>query len=93
MPARQLKRVDCQAVQGDGSYMVIRPLTFGERGEGLDVNGLMQRIVEWNWVDWDNEPLPLPHDEEAQKRLTDAEVEFILVQFGLTWRGQEEAKN
>ena len=94
MPERQLKRVDCKAVQGDEAYMEIKPLTFGERREASAVDALMQRVTEWNWVDWEDEPLPLPHDEAARERLTDQEVEFILAQFGLVLRGQEsDAKN
>lgn len=94
MPERQLKRVDCKAVQGDGAYMVLKPLTFGERRENMSVDALMQRVVEWNWVDWDEEPLPLPHDDVARESLTDSEVEFILGQFGLVLRGQDsDAKN
>jgi len=91
---RQNKRVDCKAVQGDGAYMLIQPLTFGERKSGISVDALLSRIVEWNWTDWEGNPLPLPHNDEARDLLTDAEVEFILAQFRLVLRGQEsDAKN
>lgn len=74
--------------------MVIRPLTFAERRSGLTVPMLLQRIDEWNWTDWDGEPLPLPHDDDSPEQLTDAELEFILAQFGVILPGMEgNAKN
>lgn len=93
MPERQRKRVDCKDVQGEGAYMLIQPLTFAERTSGLDVNGLMEHVVEWNWVDWDGNQLPLPHNDEARQLLTDWETEFILTQFGLIFRGENQQKN
>lgn len=91
---RQNKRVDCKAVQGDGSYMVIKPLTFGERAGGVNTNALMERVLEWNWTDWDGEALPLPHDDDSRQLLTDTELEFILAQFGVVLRGLEsDTKN
>ena len=91
--ARQLKRVDCRAVQGDGAYMVIKPLTFAERKAGVNVDVLLQRVVEWNWTDWDGQPLPLPHDEESREQLTDQEIEFILTQFGLVFKSNDAGPN
>jgi len=91
--ARQLKRVDCRAVQGVGAYMVIKPLTFAERKAGVNVDVLLQRVVEWNWTDWDDQPLPLPHDEESREQLTDQEIEFILTQFGLVFKSNDAGPN
>jgi len=79
---RQPKRVDSAAVQGTESYIVIKPLTFGERRERFTVDELMARVIEWNWLDWDDEPLPLPHDDAARALLTGEETEFLLEQFG-----------
>jgi len=91
--ARQLKRVDCRAVQGDGAYMVIKPLTFAERKVGVNVDDLLMRVVEWNWTDWDDQPLPLPHDEASRELLTDQEIECILAQFGLVFKSNETGPN
>jgi len=79
---RQNKRVDCKEIQGEGAYMLIKPLAFYERQAKLSITELGQRVVEWNWTDWEDNPLPLPHTDEARTMLTDPESEFILNQFG-----------
>jgi hypothetical protein len=86
---RQNKRVNCKEVQGEGAFMVIRPLTFSERRDKSTIDMLMQRVVEWNWTDWEDEPLPLPHTDEARDMLTDHESEFILAQFGMVFAPKE----
>jgi len=73
--------------------MVIKPLTFAERKAGVNVDVLLQRVVEWNWTDWDDQPLPLPHDEESREQLTDQEIEFILTQFGLVFKSNDAGPN
>lgn len=86
---RQNKRVNCKEVQGEGAYMVIKPLTFSERRDKSTIDALMKRVVEWNWTDWEGEPLPLPHTDEARDGLTDHESEFILAQFGMVFAPKE----
>jgi hypothetical protein len=74
---RQNRRVDCAAVQGEGAFMVVQALTFGEREQRWLKADLLQRVVEWNWTDAHDEPLPLPHDEAAIKLLDDWELDFV----------------
>jgi len=92
MPKRQLKRIDTSEIQGDGSYIVLRSLTWGEvkdyqkraRDDEFDEMTdteqiLSTAIVEWNWVDYDGEPFPLPRDDNSVvERLLVNEVKFIV---------------
>lgn len=80
MPQRNaLRRIDASSVQGEGAYIVVRPLRVGEvrdirqHGEtmsdderrALDNTLLQQNVVEWNWVDDDGNLLPLPSVEPS----------------------------
>ncbi|MBU0847016.1 hypothetical protein KKH23_07470 [Patescibacteria group bacterium] len=50
------------------------------------------RIIEWNWVDDNDDPLPLPKDDpEVFDRLTDQE--FMFLSNALGSREAEERKN
>jgi len=53
----------------------------------------LKRILEWNWVDDDDEPLPLPKDDpEIFDKLTQQEFEFLVDAVGRR-REAEELKN
>ena len=92
MPKRQnISRYDSTEVQGPDSYVEIRRFTVAEAVEyrdtakqpefdeflyGLDL--IRKHVVSWNWVDNDDNPLPLPTDDpNAILSLTDREVAFI----------------
>ena len=93
MPKRlNTKRVACDEVQGDDSFVVLRRPTYGEAMAALRAQDsdsaeqreqvgralLAGRVVEWNWVDDDGQLLPLPStDLQVIERLTDQEVEFL----------------
>jgi len=92
------------AVQGEGSYVKVRAVTWGESKrlalafEGMDMatkfeaadDQLVQRVVEWNWVDDEGVVLPLPKDDPTVvDRLTDAERGFLARVF----EGKAEEKN
>jgi hypothetical protein len=92
MPERQnVKRVASDAVQGEGSYVIVHSLTYAEVkalrkrivDEGLSDTeagelSVITAIVEWNWVDDDGQPLPqLRADPGVLEKLTDREVRFL----------------
>ena len=93
MPKRKsVKRHDTVEVQGEGSYVVtsgvkvreirrIRELAededFNEFEGGIAL--LSRHIVEWNWVDDDGQPLPLPKDSpNVIDELTEEEAELLV---------------
>ncbi len=84
--------VPSDEVQGEGSYVKIRAVTRGEAKEltrvleGLsqaeriarDDQFLADHIYDWNWVDDDGNPLPLPsQDISVLDRLTVQESTFL----------------
>ena len=106
MPKRKSTiRINSESVQGDDSFVVLRRLTVGEMKSSMsapdDEDGIASfsrslkmyydHVVEWNWVDDDDAPLPqLKDDPELVDRLTDAEVLFLAR--GLAG-AEEELKN
>lgn len=89
MPQRKSTlRVSCEPVQGEDSYVVLRRITLGEAKKFRTLDGtpdfdrmsfLAPHILDWNWVDDDGEPLPLPStDSTVLDVLTDAEVAFLV---------------
>lgn len=92
MPSRQsTRRVASKEVQGDDSFVVLRRLTVDEaravreaaKEEGFDdfetsLRVVASHVVDWNWVDDDGNPLPLPAtDGTVIGQLTDDEVRFL----------------
>lgn len=88
MPVRQnTKRVPSDEVQGEGSFVEIKRLTYGEikmlrtaSDDRLTQSADVVRtvVVNWNWVDDAGQPLPLPSaDPDVLDLLTDAEIGFI----------------
>jgi hypothetical protein len=113
MAERQGKvRVESDEVQGKGSFVVVRRLSYGQKraatrmvaraaggtiptdlkAEGLTIDAeylndndaftgqlLQENVLEWNWVDFDGNPLRLPKDDPGViDQLTDDEVEFLV---------------
>jgi len=79
-------KVDSSSVQGEGSYILWRRMTWGERKEvqkqaqegQLDSLGLMiAHIAEWNWHDVDGNDLPLPTSEADFEQMYDEEITFL----------------
>lgn len=92
MPKRRVqKRFDTKEVQGEGSYVILSSLRVSERRryakdaeeEGFSalewsIDLLTKHVVEWNWVDEDDNPLPLPKDDpKVIDDLTDPEAELL----------------
>jgi hypothetical protein len=96
MPKRKYtarQKIDSEAVQGEGSYVVMRRPTWediealvGEDGS-LDNLTEMQAgkllikdlVEEWNWVDDKDEPLAQP-SEDIFKTLPIEEIMFLVEQ-------------
>jgi len=87
-------KVDSAEVQGEGSFVVIRKFTFGElkaiRKTAKSIEGdedvaievstdlLAAHIVQWDWVDEFDAPLPQPKDgSEVIDQLTNEEINFL----------------
>jgi hypothetical protein len=84
--------IPSDSVQGEGSYVKVRAVTRGESKELARVVGtlsteesiaredkfLAEHIYEWNWVDDDGAPLPLPSEsQDVLDRLTIQESSFL----------------
>ena len=92
MPQRKAgTRIDTTAVQGEGSYVILRRLTVGEiktlrRDKDTDKFDLTEEmvrahIVEWNWCDEGGNPLPQPGEHpEVFDQVTDEELAFLAEQ-------------
>ncbi|HML23520.1 MAG TPA: hypothetical protein PKD09_17825 [Aggregatilinea sp.] len=93
MPKRQaIYTYKSDEVQGEGSFVKIRAVTYGEakklRGavQGMTDDEkvvqneqlIIDKIVEWNWVDDDGNPLPRPKDDPTVlESLTAQEMAFL----------------
>lgn len=93
MPKRQyIRTVETPELQGEDSWIKIRDLNYGyvkqlqkemagmKPEEQVKKNDELIRkvVVDWNWVDDDDQPLPTPKDDETVvDRLTANEVLFI----------------
>ena len=105
MPQRKsTKKVNSEAVQGEGAYVVLKKVTVGMWKETrakialpdadsmtIDLETIRDHVVEWNWVDDDGEPWPVPsQDENVLDALTIDEKSFLV---GALFGDEEERKN
>lgn len=98
-------RVDSSSVQGADSFIELRALTLGEmrelleksNGEGkvtLPYSEIAQYVTDWNWVDGNGKPLPVPStDATVFDWLTPEERDFISVAFFSGGRTKADSKN
>lgn len=96
MPQRQsIKRVDSAIVQGDGSWVDVKRITYGM---GIDAQKLQSvtetsvldeynrklityLVAAWNWVDDEGEPMPTPKENPAViDSLLDTEIMWLMQQ-------------
>ena len=100
MPVRKHKvqrKVDSDEVQGEGSFVVLHAATLGEviraqKAEGGAVDSmefgvalLKRLVVDWNWVDDEDKPLPKPKDDpDVIDGLPLQELTFLVGALGLT---------
>ena len=98
-----LKRIDSAEVQGEGSYVLMKSPTISDIREGtlpdttdrtasMDFGvGLLGKLVkEWNWVDDNGDPLPVP-SEAVIKDLPYVEIKFLMDALNL--EGLADQKN
>jgi hypothetical protein len=63
--------VASESVQGEGSWVEVKEIKYGEYkrarklaaeggGEELDEQMIRDHVAAWNWVDDDDNPMPLP---------------------------------
>lgn len=84
MPERKAtKKIRTETVQGPHSWVIVKPLTFGDVYEvGVTEAHLKAHVLEWNWVDDLGTPLQPPSDPAVWDRLTLAEVNHLLEVLG-----------
>lgn len=96
MPKRQsTKRVDSAAVQGAGSWVDVRRITYGMGIDAQSLQGVTETpvldefnrklitylVAGWNWVDEDGNELPLPEAAPSViDGLLDTEVLWLMQQ-------------
>jgi hypothetical protein len=98
MPERQAAtfRASTEDVQGAGSWVELRKITYGTRrrfqdGEVNALDIIADHLVAWNWVDGDGEPLPQPGDGGTLE-LWDDEAGAILIAI-FRGPGEDDLKN
>lgn len=91
MPKRQaepIRTVETPDVQGEDSWVKVRTIPYGDArklmeaadgstGDKVEVMEQMLRenVIEWNWVDYDDNALPqLKDDPKVLKVLTQGEI-------------------
>ncbi len=94
MAKRQgVRKIDSSEVMGEGSYVKAKPIPYKDSRAVLDLPDDMgsgekadmvtdliaQSLVEWDWVDYDDEPLPVPKSTEEMYEigLNTNEVTFL----------------
>jgi hypothetical protein len=86
MERKSSVRVDASTVQGEGAFIVWRRITWGERkalqeaakkGELQPLEVLVTYLENWNWVNNNGEPMPIPKTVEELNPLFDEEIEFL----------------
>lgn len=88
--------VPSETVQGPGTWVIFRRLTWGEVKPYLGKNMLDKvaaQIVEWNWTDDDGQALPLPKSGADLEQLLSEETAFLLNSATSYDLSPDEAKN
>jgi len=104
---KSIREIPSPEIQGEDSWVKVKPMTYGEqrvfrlrmrelRGdeEALELEGcklLAEWVVDWNWVDENDEPLPKPEgNPKVIDGLLSHEIQFLTQSLS---GGQEELKN
>ena len=102
------RKVDSTEVQGDDSYVILKAMTYGDskayfgritsddKSEQYQVGNelLVKMIQEWNWVDDEGNPLPLPKDDPTVlDKLPIEEIVFLSKELGAGLRKEQDSKN
>lgn len=98
------RRVGSEAVQGEDSFVVFREMEFGTVLEAMKKGAgstnpaeekefterlFKEAVIDWNWVDDNGAPLPLPSKGLEIERLLTTEVIWLVEQI----TGKTQAKN
>lgn len=89
MRQKRGNKIDTTPVQGEGSFVIAKPLTWDELKElqSLDAVAteerapgfLVDKVLDWNWTGDDDKPLPSPaRDPSVIGKLTISEVIFLV---------------
>lgn len=89
MRQKQGNKIDTAPIQGEGSFVIAKPLTWDELKElqSLDAEQtelrapgfLVDKVLDWNWTGDDDKPLPSPAvDPTVVGKLTIPEVIFLV---------------
>jgi hypothetical protein len=85
-------KVESEEVQGEGSFVKVRSILWGDAKRlkkdlaGMDEDDklrandelIAKHVYEWDWVDEDGNPLPLPKDDPTVLDLLTAhEIKFL----------------
>lgn len=84
-------KVDSSGVQGEGSFVEFKRLTWGERQEiikkiaelegasyrAFTVEFMIDQLISWNWVDHEGNALPMPKNEVDLNNIYPEESEFL----------------
>lgn len=101
---KSTRKILSDAVQGEGSYVVLRALEYGlveermkldaeDRAAVLQFNRdfVQAIVVDWNWVDDAGQALPLPSaDPEVIGRLVLPEFEWLANASGLNQAAEQK---
>jgi hypothetical protein len=95
---KQYRTIATDDVQGEGSYVKIKMLSLKQVMDKAGIGGgqdeqaaadamldvLDEMVVDWNWVDDDDNPLPLPADAPGTiASLPFQEANYLLTEAGL----------
>lgn len=88
-----VRKVGSEKIQGEGSWVKVKSLRLkkmrdirnqrGKEGDDFDafevgVDLLVDHLVDWNWVDDNDQPMAIPSDDPSVlDTLTDQEIEFL----------------
>jgi len=90
--------VDSSSVQGDGSFITLKRLTYGERNAAIRViqetegkelldfylSQIAELVIGWNWQNEQGDPIPLHKLED----LMPEEISFLVTSIGKLLRGE-----
>jgi hypothetical protein len=94
---RSTLQIETPEIQGNDSWVEVIPFTVGERlsipATFNRMDMIRERVIGWNWVDGDGEPLPQPGGEvDVIQELTTFEL-AALTDVVLGFPGLDDLKN
>lgn len=94
---RSVLRIRTPEIQGDDSWVDVIPFTVGERFDippGVSKTDIIkERVIGWNWVDKDGEPLPQPDGTDATTKVLTTFELTALFDVVIGFPGVDDLKN